>query len=217
MLSASRPLPKVRLIVLLLLLLSVACTQGPQATATSNSIETPLSLLEITRPPSSPTAVEPSPTASPTPVEAAVQSPTSEAVQVTTPLSSPAVTCTNLAEFVRNLSISDFTSIKPEMSFTKVWQIKNIGTCTWTTGYSLVFMSGEAMQGQAPIALPHEVRPGETVDLRITLVSPKTPRTYTGNWMLQDEAGNLFGIGEAGNQPLVVQIIVPDIVKLTPT
>ena len=36
----------------------------------------------------------------------------------------------------------------PGQRFTKVWKVKNTGTCTWDSNYELVFSSGATMGGQ---------------------------------------------------------------------
>jgi hypothetical protein len=111
------------------------------------------------------------------------------------------------------LSVGDNTAFKPGTVFAKIWQIKNAGTCTWTTAYSLVYASGESMG--SPVALPllQDVKPGETVDLRLTLIAPENPSTYTGNWYLQDTSGAVFGLGMDGTQPLALTIIVQPLAK----
>jgi hypothetical protein len=111
------------------------------------------------------------------------------------------------------LTVSDNSAFKPEQSFAKIWQIKNTGTCTWTTGYSLVYATGEAMGSPAAVPLPHPVKPGETVDLRLNLIAPVTPATYTGNWYLQDESGAVFGLGPDSTLPLALTIVVRPIPK----
>jgi hypothetical protein len=121
--------------------------------------------------------------------------------------------CSNSAEFVKNLSITDNTVLKPGQAFAKVWQIKNNGTCAWTTAYSLVYASGDSMGGQAMIPIPQAVNPGETVDLRLSLIAPADPKTYTGNWYLQDASGSIFGLGSDATQPLMVTIIVKPLPK----
>jgi len=64
------------------------------------------------------------------------------------------------------------------------------------------------MGGQPAQLLPEAVKPGETIDLRVDLTAPSAPGSYTGNWALKDNNGNLFGIGENGNEPLAVKIVV---------
>jgi hypothetical protein len=116
--------------------------------------------------------------------------------------------CTNQAEFIKSLTINDNTVLEGNQSFTKIWRIENVGTCTWSTSYSLVFSSGETMGGALSNPLLQEVKPGETIDLRLDLIAPSYAQPYTGNWMFQDPAGNQFGVGGQSNQPLAVTIVV---------
>jgi hypothetical protein len=152
----------------------------------------------------SPTPAMPTPTPLPTLAPPPTQAIQAEAQMAT--VTSP--TCINSAEFIKNLSIADNTAFKPETPFAKVWQIKNSGTCPWTTGYSLVYASGDSMNSPAQIPLEQQVNPGETIDLRLPLIAPADPKTYSGNWYLQDTSGVTFGLGSDGSQPLIVTIIV---------
>lgn len=209
---------RVRLITVLLLLLAVisACAQAePTPTQSPNTVlsqdaPTPvvvrilnLDLLAIA---ASPTPDLPEPTPLPTLAPLPAQNPTATGSNSESNRSAPV--CTNLAEFVKSLSAPDNVSLKSEQSFAKIWQIKNTGTCTWTTEYSLVYASGEAMGSPASVLLPNGVNPGETVDLRLNLIAPAVPGTYTGNWYLQDESGTVFGLGTDGTQPIPLTIVV---------
>ena len=51
---------------------------------------------------------------------------------------------TDRAQFVADVTVPDGTRYDPGATFTKTWRLKNIGTCTWTTSYTLVFDSGDA-------------------------------------------------------------------------
>jgi hypothetical protein len=133
--------------------------------------------------------------------------PTKAQVPLETKIPSP-TGCTNQAEFIKNLTINDNTVLEGGQFFTKIWRIENVGTCTWSTSYSLVFSSGETMGGALSTPLTQDAKPGETIDLRLVLIAPSYAQPYTGNWMLQDPAGNLFGVGEQFNQPLAVTIVV---------
>jgi hypothetical protein len=73
------------------------------------------------------------------------------------------------------------------------------------------------MLGPSEVAMPHTVGPDETVELRVSLVAPMTPNTFSSEWMLQDESGYQFGIGLDGNQPLAVIIVVRPIFARNPT
>ncbi len=77
-------------------------------------------------------------------------------------------------------------------TFTKTWNLKNIGTCTWNTSYKAVFISGSAMGGPASKALTASVAPGETLTLSFSLTAPSSGGTYKGIWNLQDDSGKNF-------------------------
>lgn len=108
-----------------------------------------------------------------------------------------------------DVTIPDDTELAAGTAFVKTWRLVNIGTCTWNTGYSLVYVSGEKMGGPDVVALGGNVAPGQTVDISVNLTAPATPGTYQGNWMLRNPAGVFFGIGPEGNAYFWVKIVVP--------
>ena len=113
----------------------------------------------------------------------------------------------NAAKFGTDVTIPDNTKMSPGQSFTKTWRIINAGSCTWTTAYKVVFVSGNQMNGTSPFAMPKNVEPGQSVDISVNLTAPNTAGTFTSNWMLQTPSGAKFGLG-AGNAPFYVTIIV---------
>jgi hypothetical protein len=104
--------------------------------------------------------------------------------------------------------VKDGTVFGPEDEFVKTWRLQNVGSCTWTDDYELVFSSGSKMSGASRIALGESVRPGETVDVSVALVAPEDEGSYTGYWMLRSDDGDLFGVGAAGNTAFWVKIWV---------
>jgi len=111
------------------------------------------------------------------------------------------------AQFVTDVSVPDDTSIGAGTTFVKTWRLKNNGSCTWTSGYSMVFYNGDAMSGPASAPITNgTVPPGSTIDISVTLIAPTTPGTYRGNWRLRNAGGALFGIGESANESFWVQI-----------
>ncbi len=100
----------------------------------------------------------------PQPTNTAVTLPTLPPV-TNTPVASPTPLC-DLGQFVRDVTIPDGTSFTPGATFTKTWRIRNSGTCNWS-GYSLVFDSGDAMNGTSPIAIG-TVGPGRKSTSRST-------------------------------------------------
>lgn len=110
------------------------------------------------------------------------------------------------ASFVRDVTIPDGSYVAPGASFIKTWQIRNNGTTTWTTAYQLVFTSGSQLSGPAAVSLPHDVGPGQTVDISVMLTAPTSAGKYRGNWMLKTDTGQLFGVGAGCNVAVWVEI-----------
>ncbi|HSS98697.1 MAG TPA: NBR1-Ig-like domain-containing protein, partial [Terriglobales bacterium] len=86
--------------------------------------------------------------------------------------------------------------------FVKTWVLKNIGTCTWTQGFSLVFIQGELMGAKGTTQFKDftsvDILPGDHITLKMTFVAPKDQGTYQGYWMLRGADGILFGLGPDG-------------------
>jgi hypothetical protein len=114
------------------------------------------------------------------------------------------------AAFIKDVSIPDGTVLAPGETFTKIWRLKNRGTCTWTSDYMLVFSSGSQMGGKTVVTFPGNVAPGQTVDVSILLTAPSTPGSYSGYWMLRNSSGALFGTGDKANIAFYVDIVVKD-------
>jgi hypothetical protein len=117
---------------------------------------------------------------SPAPAETATQTPT-------------AVTGGfDQAEFWSDVTIPDGTDFDPGTEFTKVWQLRNSGTNTWTPGYAIAFFGGAQMSGPAEVPLTGNVSPGDTVDVSVDLVAPDSGGTYQGFWKMRNAAGEFF-------------------------
>jgi len=121
------------------------------------------------------------------------------------------------ATFVADINYPDGTAVAPNTAFTKTWRIKNVGTCTWTTNFSLVFVSGDKMGGPDSQKLTSTVGPNTSFDISVNLTSPAANGTYRGYWQLKDDKGQLFGIGAAGDKPWWAEIVVKTGVTAVPT
>ena len=110
--------------------------------------------------------------------------------------------------FPIDVTIPDDTVMNPGQTFTKIWRLKNIGSCTWTTDYKVQLFSGEAMGAPVVINLPQIVAPGQEVDISVDLLAPQAAGTYQGNWKLRTAADEWFGIGSDGNSHFWVRIQV---------
>jgi hypothetical protein len=89
-------------------------------------------------------------------------------------------------------TIPDGTTMPVGTSFTKTWTIKNTGTCTWTTSFSLVYGYGEQMGGQNH-QLAAEVPVGGTTTLSVDMKVPNKSGTLNGIWVLKDDKGQQVG------------------------
>ena len=188
--------------MLLLPVLLIACrgeapqvspTPQPQAVLTA-AAETANALLTAQAQPSA----TQTPAASKTPaVPTATVSPTS-----LTPIASftstvsptPAPPGADRAEYNWDVTVPDGTDFKAGEAFTKTWRLRNAGTSTWTTDYSLAFIGGAQMSGPAAVPLPNSVAPGQTIDISVNLVAPLETGTYRGFWEMRNPGGNLFEI-----------------------
>jgi polar amino acid transport system substrate-binding protein len=102
----------------------------------------------------------------------------------------PPPSCTDGLVLVQELTQE--SDMKPGQTFIKGWQVKNSGTCTWNSGYQLVFVDGAKMGGE-PVAVAREVRPGDTYDVQVNLVAPLNPGSYQGAWQMENGQGEGFG------------------------
>jgi hypothetical protein len=149
-----------------------------------------------------PSTVTPPP---PTPITPTLHPPTPTLTPTPTATVTP-VPC-NKAEFVTDVTVPDGSDFPTFDTFTKIWRMRNVGTCTWTSGYRVVFDHGDQML--APDSAPltgGSVPPGGTVDVSVPMEAPGTPGTYKGYWRLRDAGGVLFGVGASGNVAFWVEI-----------
>ncbi len=165
-----------------------------------------------------PTATPLPPTDEPatsTPTKAPSDTPTATALPAT-PTTEEAA-CDNIATFVNDVTIPDGMPVAAGTNFVKTWRIRNIGTCTWTTAYTAVFVEGEKLGDTEAISLSEEVTPDEVVDISVSLTAPKEPGTYRSHWKLQSGDEEIFGTGPDKDKSFWVEIVVPAMDAATPT
>lgn len=101
--------------------------------------------------------------------------------------------CDN-AQFVDDVTIPDGAVVTAGIPFVKTWRFKNLGPCTWTTSYQLVYsyMSTNGigiLTPPAPVAFPNEVKPGEMMDISVTITAPAKADSYTMWFVLRNDKG----------------------------
>ena len=124
------------------------------------------------------------------------------------PLSPIPVSRCDSATFVGDVTYPDGSTVPLGGAFTKIWRLQNTGTCTWTTSYAFVYVTGERFGAPAAVAMPTNVGPGQTVDLAVNLTAPNQNGQYRGFWKLRNSSSVLFGIGPSADSNFYVDIKV---------
>eukprot|EP00698_Gefionella_okellyi_P022522 TRINITY_DN7482_c0_g1_i1.p1 TRINITY_DN7482_c0_g1~~TRINITY_DN7482_c0_g1_i1.p1 ORF type:complete len:722 (-),score=233.51 TRINITY_DN7482_c0_g1_i1:107-2272(-) len=96
-----------------------------------------------------------------------------------------------MARFVADATIPAGTVLSANSQFVKVWRLRNDGSQGWGDAVKLIHVGGDALGGAAGAAV-HNVQPGETVDIQISLTAPALPGRYIGYWRLA-AGGKRFG------------------------
>jgi Tol biopolymer transport system component len=108
-------------------------------------------------------------------------------------------------ELVGDVTIPAGTRFASPENFSKVWRLKNSGTCTWTpNGYHLLFSDGEQMGGPQQVNMPGAIQPGATIDMVIPQVAPDAVGIHNGKWQLVD--GNGQPVPGADGKPFVLNV-----------
>jgi hypothetical protein len=121
--------------------------------------------------------------------------------------------CSDAVAFIEDVTIPDDTVLEAGETFTKTWKLSNEGTCTWDSGYSLVFFDGDRLEAPDAVPLVAPVLPGDPAELSVTLAVPEDGQggsTLRGEWKLRNADGILFGIGEDSTRAFWVQIVVEE-------
>ena len=189
---------------LLLALVLSAC--GAEATATPaeevslDTVYTSVAMTLAAQPVESTSTPQPAATSTNIPIATLINLPTATSGVSLISASSGVTSCDN-SVYLSDVTVPDGTVLTPGATFTKTWSMQNTGTCTWSTSYSIVFYSGNAMSG-VTTALSESVSPGGSINISVELTAPSTASSYTGYWRLQNASGTSFG------EAVYVQIVV---------
>jgi len=128
-----------------------------------------------------------------TDVPEATALPTETAVPTNNPfVSTPTeITCDD-AVWVADVTVPDGTEMTPGQDFVKTWMIRNTGSCTWGTGYTLIHGYDERLDGVAE-PLTNAVAPGEEVEVSVRFRAPSGVGEHRSYWRMQNTGGSAFG------------------------
>ena len=129
-------------------------------------------------------------TVSATLTQAAALTPSPQTTVTSAPV--PTGSGADRAVYVADVTIPDNTVIAPGAAFVKTWKLQNAGSSTWTTSYSLAYISGEQMGTVTSVALSQSVAPGQQIDISVDMVAPTALGSYQGYWKMKNAAGQLF-------------------------
>jgi hypothetical protein len=122
--------------------------------------------------------------------------PTATAVPTNNPFESTptAITCDDSSYDPNTVDVTypDRTEVTPGQDFVKTWKIRNIGSCTWGTGYSAIFAYGEKMSGVAE-PMTGAVAPNEEVEISVRLKAPNNTGEYYSYWRMANASNSPFG------------------------
>jgi hypothetical protein len=82
--------------------------------------------------------------------------------------------------------------LDPGVEFTKTWQIKNSGTCDWTSDFKIAFVGGDLL-GSDTTKIRQRVPAGSTADISLPMVAPGSSGTVSSSWQMMNDSGSLFG------------------------
>jgi len=119
---------------------------------------------------------------------------------------SSAGTCTDSAAFVADVTVPDNTLVDQGEAFTKIWRIRNTGTCTWTSAYTLVFASGEQMSAPDSSPLSGQTRPGNALDISVKMTAPSVAASYRADFEIHDPSGKAIPIDQASTLWVIVSV-----------
>jgi hypothetical protein len=96
------------------------------------------------------------------------------------------------AEWVSNVP-ADGTVLQPGQKFDIKWTVKNTGTTTWNTSYTVRYFSGNISTVKNTYNFRAETKPDGTAELIVEAVAPSTPGDYFTWWKLTNDQGVNFG------------------------
>jgi hypothetical protein len=184
---------------------TAAVMTSPTASSTSQNISTPVP---------TPSPAELIGTANPEPSISPTNLALTQVPDGTATMAPPSPTATEKppcyqAEFIRDVTYSDGSSVAPGEIFLKIWRFRNGGSCDWNQKFVLDFVGGERFSGPDEVRvkyfqagaglelqlgdrdwndqLVYQVQPDDTVDIALILRAPLKEGRQRGYWRVLTE------------------------------
>jgi len=103
--------------------------------------------------------------------------------------------CNNL-QYLYDVTIPDGSSVKGGESFTKLWAVKNTGSCTWDDGYTLIRIGGDTAVGTTNFQFKKSedfVAGGTEKIIGVPVNAPCAAGNYQAHFRMQNDRGYYFG------------------------
>lgn len=187
----------IKKVFLLIALASLLYACGPTApvepTIDVNAIHTFVAETVIAEFTQTARAVPPTLEATATATPNATTLPTDTAVPTNNPFeSTPTDIICDDARWIADVTVPDGTQMTPGQDFVKTWKIRNTGSCTWGTGYTIIHGYDERLDGVAE-PLTTAVAPGEEVEVSVRFKAPANTGEHRSYWRMQNASGSAFG------------------------
>lgn len=102
------------------------------------------------------------------------------------------VQCRDSLSFLKDITIPDGTSVAPDSTLDKRWEVENNGNCNWSKSYRVRLIAGPELGAQKELAL-YPARSGSRAIVRIVFKAPLEPGTYRSAWQAFNPQGEPFG------------------------
>ena len=191
----------IKQVVTLLALASLLYACGPTApvepTIDVNAIHTYAAETVVAEFTQTARAVPPTTAATATEAASATPEATTQPTDTAVPTNNPFeatptdITCDD-AIWIADVTVPDGTEMTPGQDFVKTWMVRNTGSCTWGTGYTLIHGYDERLDGVAE-PLTTAVAPGEEVEVSVRFKAPTNTGEHRSYWRMQNAAGSAFG------------------------
>ena len=106
------------------------------------------------------------------------------------PAAGPVVAARDDSQFEGDITYPDGALVPVDSAFTKVWRIRNTGTVHWANRF-LARVNQQPCEAPQSVAIP-QTRPGEAVDIAVTVRTPSRPSRCKIFWKMADEQGRML-------------------------